>query len=294
MAVAYVTRPEEPRMSSLLVADTEGRAEDGGAPKSVLGKAQLLLSAFGAGAYRLRLTELSRRSGVAKASAYRLAQELVQLGLLERVGDSYQLGLKVFELGQRVPIAAVLRGVSRPYLVDLFAATRAAIHLAVLDGGHVLYVEKVAGETNIQTHSEVGGRLPATCTATGKVLLALAPEGEAALELWDRHGVMRPTTRSAASVMALRAQLAEVRLRRFAIELEETAVSYGSIAVPVVGYDGTVYAAVSATAPVTRLAPGRLVPQLQGAAAGIARAVEQRIADKFTASGQMPAGRAVR
>ncbi|MFW3168768.1 IclR family transcriptional regulator [Geodermatophilus sp. CPCC 206100] len=281
---------KEPPMSLPALTRPDAPDEDDGCPKSVLGKAHLLLSAFGAGAYQLRLTELSRRSGVPKASAHRLAQELVQWGLLERAGDGYQLGLRVFELGQRVPIAAVLRGVSRPVLVDLFATTRATIHLAVLDGGNVLYAEKVAGEANIQTHSEVGGRLPATCTATGKVLLALAPDGEAALQQWERFGVVRPTSRSAATVEALRAQLVEVRRRGFAVEVEETLVGYASVAVPVVGSDGSVYAAVSATAPVSRLVVGRLVPQLQAAAAGIARAVDRRIPGGVTASDRLAGG----
>ncbi|MDP5182533.1 IclR family transcriptional regulator [Blastococcus sp. BMG 814] len=263
-------------------------ADDEGCPKSVLGKAQLLLSAFAAGAYHLRLTELSRRSGVPKASAYRLAQELVQWGLLERVGDGYQLGVKVFELGQRVPIAATLRRVSRPLLADLFATTRTTIHLAVLDGGHVLYIEKVAGEANIHSHSEVGGRLPATCTATGKVLLALSADGESGLQRCHQTGVMRPTSRSAASVMALRGHLAEVRRRGFAVEVEETVVGYASVAVPVMGSDGSAFAAVSATSPASRLAVGRLVPQLQGTAAGIARAVERQVTTESSTADRIP------
>jgi DNA-binding IclR family transcriptional regulator len=245
-------------------------------PKSVLGKAQLLLGAFGAGAFRLRLTELSQRSGVPKASAHRLAQELVQWGLLDRVGDQYQLGIKVFELGQRVPVSAMLRKVSRPLLVDLFAATRAAIHLAVLEGGHVLYVEKVAGEANVRTHSEVGGRLPATCTATGKMLLAVRPESAAVLDRLEKTGVARPTSRSAASPSELKVQLAEFRKKGYAVEIEETLVGYGSVAVPVLGSDGEVYAAISATLPINRLYVTRLVPQLHATAVGIARAVERR------------------
>jgi DNA-binding IclR family transcriptional regulator len=263
MAAPAVETPEEP--------------DEAACPNSVLGKARLLLGAFEAGAYRLRLTELSRRSGVPKASAYRLAQELVRWGLLERVGDSYQLGLAVFELGQRVPISAVLRVVARPLLV---AATRATVHLAVLEGGHVLYVEKVAGEANILTHSEVGGRLPATCTATGKVLLATRPEGEAVVAGLARTGVARPTSRSTPTPEALRAQLVEVRRLGYAVEVEETKVGFGSVAVPVVAADGTVTAAVSTTLPSDRISLVRLVPALQATAGGIARAVERRLIER--------------
>ncbi|MHC1560514.1 IclR family transcriptional regulator [Actinomycetospora sp. C-140] len=262
---------------------------DAACPNSVLGKARLILGAFEAGAYRLRLTELSRRSGVAKASCYRIAQELVQWGLLERVGDSYQLGLKIFELGQRVPISAVLRVVARPLLVDLFAATRATVHLAVLEGSHVLYVEKVAGEANILTHSEVGGRLPATCTATGKVLLATRPEGETVVAGLARTGVARPTSRSTPSTDALRTQLVEIRKAGFAVEIEETKVGFGSVAVPIVAADGTVSAAVSTTLPAAQLSTARLVPALQATANGIARAVERRLLERGGTADELPA-----
>jgi DNA-binding IclR family transcriptional regulator len=258
--------------------------EDDSCPKSVLGKAQLLLGAFGAGAFQLRLTELSRRSGVPKASAYRLAQELVQWGLLERSGDNYQLGIKVFELGQRVPVIAVLRGVSRPFLVDLFATTRATITLTVLDDAHVLVLEKVAGEANVHSFAEVGSRLPASCTATGKVLLALRPEGQAVVRQYEEVGFPRATSRSAATSAVLRGQLSDVRRRGFAVELHETVTGYGSVAVPVTGHDGVVHATVSASLPANQMSVPRLVPQLQGAAAGIARAVDRRLADKFAAA----------
>lgn len=251
--------------------------EDEGRPNSVLGKAQLLLGAFESGAYQLGLSDLSRRSGVPKASAYRLAQELVEWGLLERRGDCYQLGLRVFELGQRVPASAVLRAVARPALADLFAATRATVHLAVLDGAHVLFLEKVAGEANIHSHSRIGGRLPAPATATGKVLLAASPDVEEHLARFDEAGLTHLTSRTVSSVDDLRKQLTVVRAKGFALEIEETMPGVGSLAVPVASADGTVHAAVSTTAPVSRLIPKRLLPELRTAAAAIARALDRAL-----------------
>lgn len=260
--------------SQAVVDESFPSIDDTACPNSVLGKAQLLLGAFECGAsYQLRLTELSRRSGVPKASAYRLAQELVQWGLLDRHGDTYQLGMRIFALGQRVPASAVLRSVARPALTDLFTATRATIHLAVLDGSHVLYLEKIAGQSNIQTYSQVGGRFPATCTATGKVLLATSVEGAAEMEKLEDRRLVRLTSRTVASHDELRRQLDTVRVRGFAFELEEMMPRFGSIAVPITGPGGVVYAAVSATDAISRLAVRRLVPELRRTSAIIARAV---------------------
>lgn len=261
-------------MSTAIVDTCDEDADDVGRPSSVLGKAQLLLGAFESGAFRLRLTELSRRSGVPKASAYRLAQELVRWGLLERSGDAYQLGLRMFELGQRVPASAVLRAIARPRLTDLFTAVRGTVHLAVLDGTHVLYLEKIAGRGNVHTHSQVGGRLPATCTATGKALLASTDDVDDRLDRLGEAHMTRYTSRSVTSLAELRGQLELVRERGFAIELEETLAGFGSVAVPVAGHSGTVHGAVSVTVAVSRLQPRALLPHLRTAAADIGRAVD--------------------
>ncbi|MFB7992058.1 IclR family transcriptional regulator [Streptomyces sp. NPDC056002] len=253
--------------------------EDVALPNSVLGKAQLLLAAFESGAVRLRLSELSRRSGVPKASAYRLAQELAQWGLLDRHEETYQLGMRLFQLGQRVPASAVLRSVARPLLTDLFARTRATIHLAVLDGTHVLFLEKIAGEASVHTHSHVGGRLPASCTATGKLLLALAPDGQQNAALLA-HGAGLPglTDRSVRSEDTLKRQLIAVQRQRFAHEVGEVRAGYASLAVPVPDPDGTVRAALSATAPVSEVSVERLLPLLRMTAAGVTRGLADQAA----------------
>ncbi|NKQ51709.1 IclR family transcriptional regulator [Amycolatopsis sp. K13G38] len=263
--------------SGVFVESPSVDGDELGCPNSVLGKAQLLLGAFQSGAYRLRLSELSRRSGVPKASAYRLAQELVQWGLLDRSGDAYQLGLRIFELGQRVPVSAVLRSVARPLLTDLFTVTKATIHLAVLDGTHVMYLEKVGGKASVHTHSQVGGRLPAASTATGKVLLAHSSNMDELLAGIERAGLTRMTSRTVGSIDELRAQLVTARERGYALEQEETAPGLSSVAVPLIGADETIYGSVSATAALARTDPRRVVPVLLATSATIVRTLEQRL-----------------
>ena len=104
----------------------------------MLGKAFSILSAFDDEHDTLRLVDLSQRSGVPKPSVYRLAQELVALGMLERVDNGYRIGFSVFALSQRVGTASLLRAVGRPVLVDLVAMTRGTAHLAALEGTGML------------------------------------------------------------------------------------------------------------------------------------------------------------
>jgi DNA-binding IclR family transcriptional regulator len=155
---------------------TRPERSDTGA-NSVLGKVRLILEAFGPDDEHISLTEITRRSGVPKASVHRLAQELLQWGLLERHGSDYWLGMRLFEIGQRVPRQRILRDAARPYMEDLYQATNETIHLAGQDGLEVLYLEKVSGlgQVTRPVPSRVAGRMPLHCTATGKVLLAFGP-----------------------------------------------------------------------------------------------------------------------
>ncbi|CAM5620096.1 HTH-type transcriptional regulator XynR [Streptomyces alboniger] len=246
-------------------------------PNSVLGKAQLLLAAFESGADRLRLSELSRRSGVPKASAYRLAQELVRWGLLDRHGETYELGIRLFHLGQRVPASAVLRTVARPLMTDLFTRTRAAVHLAVLDAAHVLFLEKIAGEANVLTHSYVGGRLPASCTATGQMLLALAQDRPERVAALVDAGLPVLTPRSVTDPRVLERRLSAAARQGYALEVEGVRAGYASLAVPV-ALGPTQYAALSVTAPVAQVSVERCLAALKATAESIERGVARKAA----------------
>ena len=239
-------------------------------PNSVLGKAFSILSAFDDND-TLRLVDLSQRSGVPKPSVYRLAQELVSLGLLERVDNGYRVGFSVFALSQRVGSASLLRTVGRPVLVDLVAMTRGTAHLAVLDGTHTYYLEKLGGTRSVHALSKVGGRLPLTCTASGKLLLSMAPHADDLLDAVLADRFQRLTSHSQLDHAALRRELDTIREHELATEHEEAMLGFKSFAVPI--YDGghTVIAALSLTVPVSHSSDEPLVRTLRMASAGITR-----------------------
>ena len=139
---------------------------------SVLERAFALLEVIGADGASVGLAELARRSGLAKATAYRLANQLIELHVLERVGEEYQLGLKLFELGSSVARQRELREAALPFMEDLYEATHETIHLGVLDDGEVLYIEKIAGRRGCTVPTTLGTRKPLYCTGLGKAMLA--------------------------------------------------------------------------------------------------------------------------
>lgn len=219
----------------------------GGSANSVLGKARLILEAFHIDDVDLSLSELSRRTGIPKASVHRLAQELLDWGLLERSGTEYRLGMRAFELGSRVPRFRVLRDALRPYMEHLHYTTKEAVHLGVLDGLEVLYLEKIAGGPRSVGASRIAGRMPLHCTATGKVLLAYSSP-----DLLDEV-LGRPLDRLTPMTLVLpgvlRERIQRVREVGHAIEHEETAIGYCSVAVPLFGSSGLLLGALSVTAP---------------------------------------------
>ncbi|HTQ92775.1 MAG TPA: helix-turn-helix domain-containing protein, partial [Streptosporangiaceae bacterium] len=144
---------------------------------TVVSRAVALLTAFDETHSRLTLTDLARRAGLPLATAHRLAGELTGLGVLARVpSGQYVVGRRLWQIGLLAPMQTGLREVAAPFLQDLYAGTRATIHLAVRDGTRVLYLERLSGQRSVPVVSRTGGRLALHATGVGKVLLAHAPQ----------------------------------------------------------------------------------------------------------------------
>jgi len=236
---------------------------------SMVGRSAAVLQAFDLRRPSLGLSELARRSQLPKATVHRLAGQLVAHGFLERDGDRYRLGVLLFELGQRVPRSRVLRDAALPFLEDLFVASRETVHLAVQIGTNVMYIDKLVGHSSGRTPSEVAGRLPLHCTATGKAILASVPEEE--LDEYLGRPLQRVTRHTIVVADVLRKEMVSIRTTGWAVERDETMVGYVSVAAPVFSGDGHPLAALSVTGPGRRLDPDRFGPAVRTAARGLTR-----------------------
>jgi DNA-binding IclR family transcriptional regulator len=238
-------------------------------PNSVLGRALTLLTAFRPGEVELTLAELARRTGLAKSTAHRQLRELESWDMVERTASGVRLGMRLFELGSLVPRQRGLREAAAPFLTDLFEATHETVHLAILDGVDVVYVQKLDGRGGPKVPSRVGGRMPAHCTGVGKAMLAFAPPERVDAVL--AAGLRRRTPRTVVAPGLLRQELAAIRERGVAVEHEESTVGITCVAAPVLDLEGTVLAAISITGWVSRLDPARLAPAVRTAALGVSR-----------------------
>lgn len=277
------------RASAQAERETSEQAAPGAEPEvpeahasSVLGKAHLVLGAFASGSTCLGLSELSRRSGVPKATVHRLGTELVQLGYLSRTARGYQLGWRIFELGRLVPGPAHLRTVARPVMLDLRAATQAVVHLAVPHGTDCCYLERLGGRREAAVVAAVGSSVSRLLTVSGRVLLAYSDDQEdviAELEAQRADG-LPPTDRL--DPTALRAELAQIRARRWAQEQEQCMYGYKSFAVPIMYHgDDRVIATISATVPADRRDDQQLIHALWATAADIGRGLHRQGASRM-------------
>ncbi|MEW2443679.1 IclR family transcriptional regulator [Micromonospora marina] len=252
----------------MTVAQGRGYGEGlGQGANSVLGKARLILESFQHDDVELSLSELSRRTGISKPSVHRLAQELVDWGMLERSGFEYRLGMRAFELGSRVPRFRVLRDAARPFMERLHFATKEAVHLAVLDGLEALYLEKVAAAQSAKP-SRIAGRMPLHATSSGKVLLAFSPPSVLEEVVGGRE-LRRLTPHTTVAPGLLVEQIRRIRANGWGVEHEEIAAGYCSVAVPLFTGNRLLLGALSIAAPTYRAD----VPKLATALTEVSRRV---------------------
>jgi DNA-binding IclR family transcriptional regulator len=244
------------------------RSSDDG---TVLDRAFRLLSSFSAGHSELTLDELVLATGLPRSTAHRLATQLADHGALERSGRAWRLGIRMFEIGQLVPRQQHLRDAALPYMEDLYELTHETVQLAVLDGSNVVYIEILSGHRKVPSPSRRGGRMPAYCTAVGKVLLAFSDEARQALLSTDTVLPSR-TPNTITDVAALVNELHEVRRTGLAFDREEAALGLTCVAAPVLVAGRTVLAALSVSMPADGpLTPGRVAPAVRLAALTLSR-----------------------
>lgn len=217
------------------------------------------------------LSELARAADLPPATAHRLVGELLAWGALERGADGrYRVGLRLWRTGLLAPVADHLRDRALPYMQDLYEITRENIHLAVRDGDHALYVEKLAGHRSVPVLSRVGERLPLHTTGVGKALLAWSEPDEVhayctrGLGSWTRHTI----TERGRLVRDLRRALE----REYASTNEDMTLGSCSVAVPILpDRQAPPVAALGIVVHTVRADLQRLVPALRGAATSLGR-----------------------
>jgi DNA-binding IclR family transcriptional regulator len=211
---------------------------------SSVAKAARLLRALARSSGEAGVTELAVAAGLPKSTAHRVLAELIQEEMVAHNGSRYRLGAGWYalQMSRSTSMWGDLLDIARRPLEDVFEATGANVHLAVLEAGQVLYLEKLTARGGTRIPTRVGARMPATCTAIGKALLAFSDVSVVRSVL--SHDLPRPSSRSIVAPRLLLDQLAEVRRAGYSQDLEEAQPGLFCVAAPVV-MEGRSVAAVS-------------------------------------------------
>lgn len=224
-----------------------------------VGKALEVLDAVASYQRPVKFTELLEESPYPKATLYRFLQTLTNQGLLTHDPDtgSYSLGLRLIRLAHTAWEHASLAPIARPYIEALAAQAGESVHLAQMDNGQVIFVEKLKATDRFETLAQVGKVAPAYCTGVGKAMLAfIAPKRlDIVLQQQSFYPYTPKTHKSAKSLLA---ELPEIRRDGIAFDREEHEEGIVSIAAPIFISNGRVIGALSVASSTNRYDLGKL------------------------------------
>ncbi|WOP18639.1 IclR family transcriptional regulator [Raineyella sp. LH-20] len=247
-----------------------GRA--GSAP-SILSKAFLLLECFSAEERVLTFTDLVERSGLPKSTVHRVLARLMSLGIIEEHDKAYRIGMRLFAITTSMP-ASHLRDLCLPFLARLHTWSRRPVHLAVLRGVRVAFLERLAAPDDDLPTPRPGEILPAHATAVGKALLAWLTVEERDGILPDPLPRFTPTTVTDRTV--LERQLHAIRHNGLAHDLAEWDPGVFTAASPLVVHRRQV-AAIAVSAPTADGLTDDLTAALRQTASALSARLQERI-----------------
>ena len=218
-----------------------------------LNRALGILETLACSSHGLGILELSQRVKLPASTTHRLLSTLGRKGYVTQLHDEkYLLGHKLIEMGRNFLESSHLIRIVRPYLEAACGETGETTNLVVLDQDEAFYLDKVECPRILRVFSRIGHRAPLYCTGAGKVLLTGFSEEQ--LKRYLGNTELRPLTRNTiTSTTSLERELARVRARGFAYDLEECEVGARCVAVPIRGFMDRVVAALSISGPAMRL-----------------------------------------
>jgi len=262
-----LTPKSPPKTSGAFIAQRVMSASDpdnvlfrGGDPDFMTSLARGLhvIRAFAGVDRRLTIADVSRATGLTRAVVRRCLYTLKELGYAGTDGRMYFLQPRILNLGYSYLSTAPVPIAAQPVLEEMSETLGEASSVAVLDDGAVVYVGRAATKRIMSVTLGVGSRLPAYCTALGRVLLAHLTDEQVGIELskvdWTQHTKHTVTSRS-----RLEELLVEVRQEGYAINDQELEIGLRSIAVPVRNVVGTVVAAMNVSSQASRVSRRELV-----------------------------------
>jgi len=223
----------------------------------------------------LSLTEISEEVGMSKSTVHRLLGTLENKRFLIKNNNTgkYHLGFRFLEMASQVMEDASQQW-AIPYLQELSEECGETVDLAVMDGEYVIYLQVVESKQRVKIAAAIGQRLPAFCTASGKVFLAYLPKEQ--VETILSKGFTRYTENTQIIPANLFDDLNKTRQQGFAISKQEYEKDINAVAAPILATDGYPIAVIAIVGPSYRLSQERMMtlgPMIQSIIKRITREV---------------------
>ncbi|MBI5575149.1 MAG: IclR family transcriptional regulator [Deltaproteobacteria bacterium] len=225
----------------------------------------------------LGVTELSKKLKLHKNNVFRILATLQSRNYIEqnRTNDNYRLGIKCLELGQTFIHQRGLLKQAQPILRELAESSAETSYLSILRSSDVVYLDAVETTSTVRVVSRVGLHMPIHATAAGKALIAFESEEE--LKKRFHAELQRFTKNTITSSDDLLNELAAVREKEYAADLEEFEDGLRCIASPVRDYTRKVIAAISVSGPAHRLSDDRIAQSIGPEVSRCAKALSMRL-----------------
>jgi DNA-binding IclR family transcriptional regulator len=224
------------------------------------------------------IDELAAHVGLTRSNVHRTLQTLAHAGYVtkDEASGNYRSTLRLFELGAKQIAQFDVRTYAPPFMRLLAERTGETVHLSILDGMDVIYIDKIDSPQPVRSYTAIGGRAPAYAVATGKAMLAYQPEGYV-----ERHkqAIARHTPATIASIKVLKDELAKIVRVGYAVNRGEWRDSVGGVAAVVFNGMDQVVAALGISGPLDRLSPAtmdELAPLVKKYAAELSQALGYR------------------
>lgn len=241
-------------MHGRLSTSQQSSPEPRGTMVNALAHGLAILRMFGDDRQVVSVAQIAREIEVHRSNASRLAATLHAMGFLDRAGESgrYRLGPQLVRLGRLADVNNDLTRQTLGPLRELVEKTGETGHIGILDGDQALTIAVVDGWHTVRMHSHVNKRSPAYCSSMGKVLLSGLDE-TAVRRLFTGRRLRAMTPHSLTSVAALLSELAVIRERGYALDVEELEIGLRCVSAPIRDAGGTTVASLGLSGPALRM-----------------------------------------
>jgi IclR family pca regulon transcriptional regulator len=244
-----------------------------------LSRGLTVLEAFNAERPAMTLADMSRATGLTRATVRRLLLTLVALGFVCTDGRTFELTPRVLDLGFAYVSSLQLPDIAQPFMEALSDRVHESVSASVLDGSQIVYVARVNTQRIMGISLAIGSRLPAAWTSMGRVLLAGLSDTQLE-EFLDGLVVSGPTQQSINNIEALRSEIHSVRSQGYALIDQELEEGIRSVAAPLRDRRGRTLAAINVGTHAARVTlkelRGVILPDLLATA----RSIETQLAKR--------------